>query len=319
MRESRLPTLNALRAFEVAARHMSFKNAADELCITPTAISHRIRSLEDWLGVKLFNRLTRSLELTKEGAAYAKLVHEGFEILARASDELRKSSEGGDLVVSTTMSFASNWLTPRLASFYEEDEELSVRIEGSDLVVDLNRSNVDIAIRMGEGDYEGLHSEMLFPDLVTPVCTPELAAGMSTPNDLLDIPRIEYRWPGFSETDPSWEKWFRVAGVSTGQLDPVPSFSEEHMVLNQALAGRGVALVGMVAAADSILAGKLVRPFQVGLEDRAYYFVCLPNELGRRKIRSFYDWIKDEAMCFDALVQNDPRLSCAKTVRSEEV
>ena len=195
MPDRRLPPLNALKTFEVVARHMSFRHAAEELCLTSTAVSHRIRSLEEWLGVKLFNRLTRSLELTKEGETYSPLIRDGFTLLANASDALKQSSEGGELVISTTMSFASNWLSPKLPLFYEQHEDLRLRVEGSDIVTDFTRTNIDVAIRYGEGGYEGLHSEMLFTDLVTPVCSPELAARAREPADLLDLPR-QY-WFGY--------------------------------------------------------------------------------------------------------------------------
>jgi LysR family glycine cleavage system transcriptional activator len=298
---------------------MSFRNAADELCVTATAVSHRIRALEEWLGVKLFNRLTRSLELTKEGEAYAPLIREGFTLLSNASDALKQSSEGGDLVISTTMSFASNWLSPKLPFFYEQHEELNLRVEGSDLVTDFTRSNIDVAIRYGEGGYEDIYSEMLFTDLVTAVCAPELAAQARKPSDLLALPLLDYQWADFGERDPSWEKWFRAAGVENAMPDRAPVFSEEHMVLSQALAGRGIALVGIVAAADAIEEGTLVRLFPVALENRSYYFVCQSHALNRNKVRVFHDWLKDEAICFDTLVRENPKLRFETVLRSEEL
>lgn len=311
--------MNGLRAFEVAARHLSFKQAAEELFVTPAAVSHRIRALEDWLGVKLFNRLTRSLELTKEGEAYAALVQEGFAILTQASEELRRSTDAGELVVSATMSFASNWLTAKLPTLQGAHENFTVRIEGTDLPADLNRSNIDIAIRYGEGGYADLHSEMLFPDLITPVCTPELAAEISQPGDITKLPRIDYRWSGFGPRDPSWDKWFRAAGVAAPDPDPVPSFSDEHMALGQTLAGRGVGLLGIVAAAEPILQGRLVRPFPIALENRAYYFVCQSHSLRRRKVEIFRDWLKAEAARFDALLAEDPRLKFETILRAEHL
>ncbi len=303
-----LPPLNALRTFAVAVRHMSFKHAADELCITATAVSHRIRSLEEWLGVKLFNRLTRSLALTKEGVAYASLVCEAFDLLTEASERLLRSSESGELVISTTMSFATNWLTSRLVSFQEEHTDLCVRVQGSDDIEDLKRTNVDVAIRYGEGDFGEFHSECLFTDLVTPVCSPDLATKLSRPEDLLQLPRLDYRWSGFNDRDPSWEKWFRAIGSAVADCGRVPSFSDEHMVLKLALAGRGVALVGVVAAAGAIVEGKLVRPFHTALKNRSYYFVCRPQLLDRLKIRIFQDWLKAQAAVFEKLLTKDPRL-----------
>ena len=304
----KLPPLNALHTFEVAARHMSFKDAAQELCITPTAVSHRIRALEEWLEIKLFNRLTRSLEFTKEGEAYATRVNQAFELIALASDDIRSSNEDGELVISTTMSFASNWLTPKLLAFQAEYNNLQVKVEGSDSILDLNRSNVDIAIRFGRGQYEDLHYDILFKDYVTPVCTPEYAKTLITPADLLNAPRINYHWSGFSEKDPSWQKWFKAAGVDAPEPGPVPTFSDEHMALTLAKAGKGIALIGTTAAAEYIASGDLVRPFPIALEDYTYYFTCLPQKLNNHKISAFYKWLKKEADYFKDLVETDPRI-----------
>ena len=315
----RLPPLNALRTFEVAARHMSFKDAADELCITSTAVSHRIRALEEWLGVKLFNRLTRSLELTKEGEAYAPIIRRAFELLSDGSEALKESNDGGDLIISSTMSFASNWLTPRLPSFYNQHEEFDISVEATDEPINLARSNIDVAIRYGEGGYDELHSQMLFTDLVTPVCTPELAKSLVSPNDLLQVPRLDYHWAGFSERDPSWMKWFTAAGLQEVELSGSPVFSEEHMVLSEAVAGRGVALVGIVAAADAIQRGALVCPFSVALENRSYYFVCQPQALNLQKVTAFRNWIISEAMKFDEFVEGHSEMQFDNIQRSEDL
>lgn len=315
----RLPPLNSLRTFEVATRHLSFKDAADELCITSTAVSHRIRALEEWLGVKLFNRLTRSLELTKEGEAYAPLIHEAFSLLSDASNKLKQSNEGGDLMITSTMSFASNWLTPRLPSFYQANDEFNVSVEASDEAINLARSNIDVAIRYGEGGYDELHSQMLFTDLVTPVCRPELANTLKTPSDLLDVPRLDYKWAGFNERDPSWIKWFHAAGLPQLNLPHAPVFSEEHMVLSEAIAGHGVGLIGIVAAADAVQRGALVCPFPVALENRSYYFVCQPNSLHLQKVKAFRNWIISEAARFDQFVEQHKGMQFDKIINTEEL
>lgn len=313
----KLPPLNALHTFEVAARHMSFKHAADELCITPTAVSHRIRSLEEWLEIKLFNRLTRSLEFTKEGQAYSTKVNQAFELIAIASDDVRSSSEDGELVISTTMSLASNWLTPKLLGFQTAFENLQVKVEGSDSLLDLSRSNVDIAIRFGQGNYEGLHYDMLFQDYVTPVCTPEYAEKLLTPEDLLEAPRIDYHWSDFSEKDPSWAKWFKAAGVNAPNLSPVPTFSDEHMVLTLAKAGKGIALIGTTAAAEYLISGQLVRPFPIAIENYTYYFTCLPQRLSSHKISAFYTWLKNEADCFNEVIETHPNIKFERIVLND--
>lgn len=315
----RLPPLNALRTFEVAARHMSFKDAADELCITSTAVSHRIRALEEWLGVKLFNRLTRSLELTKEGVTYAPIIREAFKLLADGSDALKKSNDGGDLLISSTMSFASSWLTPRLPGFCNQYDEFHISVEATDETIDLSRTNIDVAIRYGEGGYDDLHSQMLFTDLVTPVCAPDLAKKLFEPIDLLQLPRLDYHWAGFGDRDPSWSKWFSAAGYPEVVLGNSPVFSEEHIVLSEAIAGRGVALVGIVAAADAIQRGALVCPFSVALENRSYYFVCQAQALNLKKVTAFRNWIISEATKFDEFIEGYAEIEFDNIQRSEDL
>ncbi|MEH6442705.1 MAG: transcriptional regulator GcvA [Oceanospirillaceae bacterium] len=308
MARAQLPSLNSLRAFEVAARHMSFKLAADELCVTPTAISHRIKTLEDWLGIKLFNRLTRALELTKEGEKYARRVNEAFILLIEASDDLRNHNDEEDLVISTTMSFASNWLATRLLEFQTEHDQAKIKITAQDGITDLNRSNIDIAIRFGAGKYDGLFVKELFTDYVTPVCSAELAATLKTPQDLLKLALIDYQWADYSAQDPSWDKWFQAAQVSYEHPQNVPVFSDEHMVLSLAKAGKGVALIGMTAAADSIRNGELVRPFPLALKNHTHYFTCLPTLMNRPKVKIFYEWICEEANRFENFINNDERV-----------
>lgn len=308
MGAQRLPPLNSLWAFEVAARHLSFKRAADELNITPTAVSHRIRILEDWLGLRLFNRLTRSLELTKEGEAYATRVHTGFEELIAASDSLRHSIDAGQLVVSATMSFASNWLSARLLNFYEQHDDFAVTIEASDTLRDFASTNIDVAIRFGEGGYEGLHSQMLFTDLVTPVCTPAVAKNLSNPSDLMSMQLIAYTWPGHADDDPSWARWFESVGVDTVDRVPITTLSEEHLALQQVLAGGGVAFIGTTSCGDALLDGRLVRPFPIAIENHSHYFTCRKSMLGRHKVRVFHDWLHDQATAFEESIRSDSRL-----------
>ncbi len=197
-RSNRLPPLKALQAFEAAARHLSFKMAAEELCVTPTAISHQVKALEDCLGVKLFHCLTRSLRLTGEGDAYARLVIQGFQKLSEASTVLGSDEIKGELVVSTTTSFAGQWLAHRLPDFLSEYPGLSVRILSSDTVSDFARDGIDVAIRYGFGGYKDFHAAWVLDDFATPVCTKEFGTQLQHPSDLLDQPLVNYEWSGFS-------------------------------------------------------------------------------------------------------------------------
>jgi len=304
-----LPPLTGLRAFEVAARRLSFKAAAEELALTPTAVSHRIRTLEDWLDVRLFNRLTRALTLTREGAALAPKIAEAFALLEAAALDVRRTNDDGDLVLSAAMSFASNWLAPRLPRFSDGEDAPRLRVEGSDALTDFARSNVDLAIRYGFGGYEGLHAERLFTDFATPVCTPERAAGVRTAADLLELARIEYRWSGFHDNDPSWEKWFRAAGADGPAPAPSSIVSDEHMALSGALGGDGVALVGLVAAETYLREGRLAVPVPLAIENRAYYFVCPAPALRRPGVAAFRDWLIGEARWFEETLYRDGRLN----------
>jgi len=298
--DHRLPPLTGLTAFEAAARNLSFKLASEELSITPTAVSHRIKTLEDWLGLKLFHRLTRAVSLTKEGEALAPHLTEAFRGLKHAVDDVRQSAGNSELVISTTMSLASNWLVPLMPGFINRPDGACIRVEGTDALADLEKSNVDAAIRFGINDVDDsdLFAEKLFSDFVTPVCSPDLAAQIERPDDLLDLPRVAYEWSGFSESDPSWEKWFAAAGLKRSGAPAQTIVSDEHMALSQAIAGKAVALVGSVAAGAMFADGRLTAPLPVVLENRAYYFVCPRCSLRKRNVMAFRNWLFDEACTF---------------------
>lgn len=298
MTPRRLPPLNGIRAFDAVARHLNYKQAAAELFVTTTAISHRITNLENFLGVSLFDRLPHRLRLTPEGEAYLPKVAEAFRLLAEAQLDLARDCDNQQLVLSATMSFASNWLLPRLPSFKAQHPDLSVHLEGSDTVTDLSRSNTDVAIRYGFIENAEYYSQPLFTDQIMPVCTPDLAKTIKTPTDLLQLPCAEYRWAHFGGTDPSWQKWFETlghGGVSLGQLEV---FNEEHMAIAHALSGRAVALVSIVAAQDHLSTGRLVCPFDHFLRSKTHYFLCRKQLLREPKIASFLNWITVEAASF---------------------
>ncbi|MQQ09144.1 transcriptional regulator GcvA [Epibacterium sp. SM1979] len=297
-RPNRLPPLKALQAFESAARHLSFKLAAEELCVTPTAISHQVKALEDYLGVKLFHRLTRSLRLTGEGEAYARLVIQGFQKLAEASNVLGSDEVKGELVVSTTTSFAGQWLAHRLPEFLKEYPGLSVRILSSDTVTDFARDGIDVAIRYGFGEYKDFHAAWVLDDFAAPVCTKEISAQLQQPSDLLDQPLVNYEWSRFSKIDPSWAKWFHAAGVKDVSSSVISTFSDAHMCLQAARDGHGVALVSVIAAARDLEHNQLEMPFDIKLKDKSYYLVCPPANFAQAKVRVFQEWILAQADLF---------------------
>lgn len=293
-----LPPLRSLRAFEAAARHLSFAKAADELGVTPGAISHQIKTLEDWLGARLFQRLTRALRLTEAGAMALPLLTEGFDALAAGTARLKSARETGTLTISVSPGFGSLWLVPRLESFRRQHPEVELRIDGTDRLIDLARGEADLAIRYGPGGYPGLRSDRLFAMRATPVCSPQLlAAGpaLRSPQDLRHHTLLHVEW---KEVEGSWRTWLLAAGV--GDIDPYqgPRFTKEEMAVRAALDGEGIALVGDRMAADHLASGRLVRPFEAGLSTPlvfAYYLLRPGGAADPPKVSRFRDWILAQA------------------------
>lgn len=295
---SRLPPLKSLQAFEAAARHLSFKRAAEELNVTPTAISHRIRTLEAHLGHRVFHRLTRALQLTAAGEAYAPLVREGFARLAAASNALDRTAESGELVVTTTMSFATKWLSPRLHRFTARHPDITVRVLATDQPLDFGRHDVDLAIRYGYGDYGDHFVAWVLTDRAAPVCAPAFPVahdGRSVAAGIAVSPLIHYEWEGRSERDPNWRKWFEAAGVTLDQVRTDAVYSDEHMCVQAAIDGHGIALAGLIAAAGDIEADRLTLPSDICLKSKSYFLVCPTHRAELPKHVAFREWLLVEA------------------------
>ncbi len=295
---SRLPPLNALRAFEAAGRHLSLTRAAEELHVTPAAVSHQIKTLEDYLGVKLFRRMNRALLLTDAGQACLPRLRQGFEHLAEAVDAARLQIAHQALTVSVAPSFGSKWLVPRLDHFYAEYPGVDVRVDASTRLVDPLREDIDLCIRYGQGNYPGLHVECLIADEVSPVCSPDLLKGdkaPQTPQDLRHQTLLHADLP-FKDGYPDWRMWLAAAGVKNVDVDRGPRFSMASMAVQAAISGQGVALAGRVLVEDDIRAGRLVNPFEVRFPVKfAYYLVC-PEAITREpRIVAFVNWLKEEA------------------------
>jgi LysR family glycine cleavage system transcriptional activator len=291
---SRLP-LNGLRCFEAAARHMSFKLAAAELFVTPAAVSQQIKALETELGCSLFLRRPRSLELSAEGARLAPVVRDAFSRLLAAVNDLKEQEEGRPLTVSVLPSFAVKWLIPRLSRFRMRYPEIDVRIAAEDRKADFVTDGVDVALRLGDGNYEGLHVEKIMSERIYPVCSPEVAArppGLHRPEDLKHYPLLH---DVNSFAGESWDHFlehFEVEGVDVRRG---AFFTQMDMVLQAAIEGQGVALARSQLVTDDLRAGRLIRPF--GTETPAllaYYFVCREEALRSNKVAVFRDWVLDE-------------------------
>lgn len=295
----RLPPLNSLRAFDAAQRHMSFQKAANELNVTPAALSYQIRQLEDHLGVKLFERLNRAVALTDEGLAIAPGIEDSFALLRRTMARLSRKRADNVLVISAGPAFTSKWLVPRLYRFLACHPTIDLRISSSLAVVDLLVDDVDIGLRFGRGIYPGCKAIRLMDECLTPMCSPLLLEGenaLKTPADLASHILI------YDETHigqfklPSWRDWLEAAGVSS--LVPQragPHFDIADNAIDAAIAGAGVVLGRTVLARADIKAGRLVAPFDLRLKaDFAFYAAIAENRIDEPNIRHFLDWIMDE-------------------------
>lgn len=288
-----LPSLNALRAFEAAARHLSFKEAGRELHVTPGAISQQIKALEDELGVPLFRRLTRAIVLTPQGQALRPKVVQAFQLLAAAVAGVRPESRPGVLTVSTFPSFAAKWLVPRLGRFAGRHPDLDVRISSTPGLVDFRHEAVDLAIRQGHGDWPGLDSTLLFNAELFPVCSPGLLQG---PHALREPADLRHTTLLHSMRETEWRLWLEAHGVQG--VDPTrgPRFSDDALALEAAIDGQGVAISRDILVAGDLAAGRLVRPFPQALPDLfGCYLVCPLERTAEPQIAAFRDWIVDEA------------------------
>ncbi|NQW11283.1 MAG: transcriptional regulator GcvA [Alphaproteobacteria bacterium] len=295
----RLPPLNALRAFEAAARHLSFTKEAGELHVTQAAISHQIRALEEWLGLRLFKRQNRALLLTDAGQSYLPPLRDALDTIHDATATLQKRDDHAGLTVSTFTSFAAKWLLPRLGRFASAHPDIGVRLAIDDHIVEFRSDNavdysgdgVDVGIRYGRGNWKGVHMDRLMTEVVFVVCSPKLLSGehpLRTPRDLA------YQTLLHDDLPENWSTWLEAAGVEVkARRDLV--FNHSEMVLQAAIGGLGVALGRSVLVADDLAAGRLISPFELQLPAQsAYYFVCPDGAQDRPKIKAFRDWILEE-------------------------
>ncbi|MFP2932217.1 transcriptional regulator GcvA [Pyxidicoccus sp. 3LG] len=291
-----LPPLAALRAFEAAARHLSFKRAAEELAVTPTAISHQVRQLEEWLGLRLFERRVRRVALTSDGQALYPSLREGFDALARGLEALRSPPTQAALTLSATVAFTSKWLVPRVAAFRAACPGLDLRLHASDDAVDLRTGEVDLAIRYGRGHHPGLRSELLLQDRFAPVCSPRL--GVRGPADLGRHPLIHFEWRHVEDDTPTWRRWFASAGRPYRAPGGELVFSDESHAIQAAIAGQGIALVSLVLVAEELSSGALVQPFGPELDGIAYHLVHLDAARHAERLAAVRRWLLAEARVF---------------------
>lgn len=290
----RLPPLNALRVFDSAARHLSFTKAAEELFVTQAAVSHQIKTLEEFLGLKLFRRRNRSLLLTEEGQSYYLDIKEIFSSINEATRKLLARSAKGALTVSLSPSFAIQWLVPRLSGFNQAYPGIDVRIQAVDREEDKLADDVDVAIFYGRGNWTGLRTDRLYAEYLIPVCAPSLLTGekpLKTPSDLI------YHTLLHDTSRRDWQAYVRQLEIQNQiNVQQGPIFSHSSMMIQAAVHGQGVALVNNVMARSEIESGRLVRPFQdVLVSKNAFYLVCQDSQAELGKIAAFRQWILSQA------------------------
>lgn len=286
----RLPPLTALRAFEAAARHMSFAKAAEELNVTPAALSFQIKSLEEHLGAPLFIRLNRAVELTEAGKTLAPGASDGFQKLTAAWRATQRLQDNTTLTVTAGPAMTAKWLAPRLYDFARAHPEIELRISANLRTADLKRDEVDVAIRFGYGVDDDLYSVPVRKEWLTPVMTPDLAAKYPTPESLTQAPLIYDDSIDFLDPPCDWPTWFRAVGVDF-TLTRGAHFSNADHAIDAACAGVGVALGRRPMIIKDLMEGRLVAPFKVAIETEARFrFLCQRGTENRPQIAAFRDW-----------------------------
>ena len=291
------PPLIAARSFEAAARHKSFLKAAHELNVTPTAVSHQVKRLEDYLGQALFVRLNRAVELTEAGTTLAIKLREIFERLDQALDpEVHRAR--ATIRISAMQSLAAKWLAPRLPGFEARYPQWVVRLEVEDRLVDFQTGSTDLALRYGTGKYPGLHSRFWMQANVFPVCSPALLAKtkLSKPADLRQHTLIHDETAELPGNPPHWRQWLRAARVGNVDVERGPQFSSIYMALEAAQAGHGVALTPGPLVETDLASGRLVKPFSLELENPySFWIVCPRQHLQDPKIKALSSWLMEQA------------------------
>ncbi|SHF65834.1 transcriptional regulator GcvA [Vibrio gazogenes] len=299
----RLPPLNALRVFESAARHLSFTQAAEELYVTQAAVSHQIKSLEEFLGLKLFIRRNRSLLLTEEGQSYFFEIKDIFTAIQESTNKLLSRSEKGTLTISLPPSFAIQWLVPRLADFNQQQPDIDVRIKAVDREEGSLVDDVDVAIYYGKGLWPGLRTDKLYQEFLIPLCSPLLLAQgkpLHSPEDLSHHTLLH------DTSRQDWNTFARENHLSGIAVDHGPIFSHSTMVLQAAAHGQGIALGNNVLAQPEIEAGRLVPLFdKVLMTDNAFYLVCHEKQANTGRIATFRNWMLNRARREQEVILDD--------------
>jgi len=289
----RLPPLNALKAFEAAARHESFTRAAEELCVTQGAVSHQVKALETELGIKLFNRERQRLIITEAGREYLAVIRDALDRIAVGTQRLVQRQSTRVLTVSTSPDFAAKWLVHRLGRLGATHPDVDLRISATMHHVDFAREDVDLAVRHGDGNWPGLDAVRLGPEQLFAVCSPKLISGhhrITNPADVLKFPLLHL------DDRNDWSKWLGAAGVGNVDLSHGPVLNRASMVIDAAVDGEGIALARTALAAWDLINGRLVMPVALSLSlSKLYWIVCPKATSMLPKITMFRNWLLAEA------------------------
>jgi len=283
-----------------SARHLSFSKAAAELHVTPAAISQQVRGLERQLGIDLFHRKVRALELTSAGRASLPYLSDGFECLLQGVEAMHADQQLEFLTVSVPPSFGARWLVPRLERLRKAHTEFDVRIDANQNFANFTTDGVDVAIRFGRGHYPPHIVDCLIPIDLFPVCSPEFLKGQDQilcPSDLINRTLLHIEWGKNFESEPGWQMWLRAAGADQVDPEPGPRYSNDAMLVEAALAGQGVALISDTLAERELESGKLVRLFPPAVHEHTefcYYLVYPERHRSTPKVQAFRDWLFEE-------------------------
>ena len=291
-----------MRAFEAAARHLNFSRAADELSVTPGAVSQQIQNLEDYIGAGLFKRTPRGLLLTDAAQTALPALREAFDRLAEAASLLTAAVDGRRLTLTAPPSFAAKWLVPRLGRFEQAHPQVDVWLSADMDLVDFAGGDVDLAVRYGAGAYPGLETQRLMQETVIPVTSPETVAAnpLNEPGDLARHVLLHDGSPDADESCPDWQMWLAARGIKGVDGSRGPRFNQSSLVIEAAMAGRGVALAKRTLAQDDLDAGRLVAPMAISTNvDFAYYVVHPKAKARLPQVKAFVTWIVAEAAAHD--------------------
>jgi LysR family transcriptional regulator of beta-lactamase len=277
--------LNALRAFEASARHLSFTRAAAELCVTQAAVSHQVKALEARLGVRLFRRLARGLVLTDEGQALLPVLSDAFGRIGKAMSRYREGAVREVLSLGVVGTFAVRWLLPRMATFRAAQPLIDVRLFTHNNKVDLAAEGLDMAVRFGDGAWTGLRAEKILDAPLTPLCAPRLGRRLESPRDLASVPLLR------SYRREEWPAWFAAAGAEPPQPSG-PVFDSLTLMIHAAVLGEGAALAPAQMFARELLAGDLAQPFNITVDAGAYWLTSIRSRPVSPAMEAFADWCR---------------------------